>query len=128
MAARIGVDVEHGLDWRSADELLARDGPNVLPEEAATPGWRKLVDEPMYFVRLTASVLTPATFDSKQMNWVALGQFVLAVLTTQMDASRSILGTVDISTNEFAWALLPPVVLLAAWEAGNYVLRRVARE
>jgi Ca2+-transporting ATPase len=72
----------------------------------------------------TESVLTPSTFDSKQMNWVALGQFVLAVLTTQTDAFRSILGTVDIGMNEFAWALLPPIALLVLWEAGKYVLRR----
>ena len=45
----------------------------------------------------TGTVLTTASFDSKQMNWVMLGEFVLAVLTTQMDAFRRLLGTTQIN-------------------------------
>jgi P-type Ca2+ transporter type 2C len=33
----------------------------------------------------TGTVLTPASSDSKRMNWAMLGEFVLAVLVTQMD-------------------------------------------
>jgi P-type Ca2+ transporter type 2C len=36
----------------------------------------------------TESLLTTDTFNSKQINWVALGEFVLAVLVTQMDGFR----------------------------------------
>src|SRR5690242_20836760 len=32
----------------------------------------------------TGTVLTTATFDSKQMNWAMIGEFILAVLVTQM--------------------------------------------
>ena len=72
----------------------------------------------------TGTVLTTATFDSKQMNWAMLGEFVLAVLVTQMDALRRILGTTDINLREFGWALVPAVALLLLWEAGKFVARR----
>ncbi|MET7457466.1 HAD-IC family P-type ATPase [Streptomyces sp. NPDC005574] len=72
----------------------------------------------------TGSVLTPDTFDSRQMNWVALAQFVLAVLVTQMDGFRRILGTTRIDVRQFGWALLPALVLLALWELGKHLARR----
>jgi Ca2+-transporting ATPase len=72
----------------------------------------------------TATVLTTSTFDSKQMNWAALGEFILAVLTTQMDALRRILGTTDLSMKQFRWTLIPPIALLALWELGKFVVRR----
>ena len=75
----------------------------------------------------TASVFTLDTFDSKQMNWAALAEFVLAVLSTQMDGFRRILGTVDLDMNQFAWALLPAVALLVLWELGKFVVRRAAK-
>jgi P-type Ca2+ transporter type 2C len=71
-----------------------------------------------------ATVFTTATLDSKYMNYAALGEFVLAVLTTQMDALRRILGTTDLSTKQFRWALIPPVVLLGLWELGKVLARR----
>ncbi|MFD7394395.1 cation-translocating P-type ATPase [Streptomyces virginiae] len=72
----------------------------------------------------TDSVLTTSTFDSKQMNWVALAQFVLAVLVTQMDGFQRILGTTDIDARQFGWALSAAVVLLLVWELGKLVARR----
>jgi P-type Ca2+ transporter type 2C len=72
----------------------------------------------------TGTVLTTASFDSKQMNWVMLGEFVLAVLTTQMDALRRLLGTVDINLRQFAWALVPALALLLLWELGKLLARR----
>jgi Ca2+-transporting ATPase len=74
----------------------------------------------------TGTVLTTASFDSKQMNWVMLGEFVLAVLTTQMDALRRLLGTVDINLRQFAWALIPALALLLLWELGKLLARRSA--
>jgi Ca2+-transporting ATPase len=70
------------------------------------------------------SVLTVSTFDSKQMNWAALGEFVLAVLVTQMDAFNHILGTTDINVRQFGWALLAAVALLLVWELGKFLARR----
>ena len=65
----------------------------------------------------TASALTSATFDSKQMNYAMLGEFILAVLVTQMDVFHRLLGTTDINLRQFGWALLTAVALLILWEA-----------
>jgi Ca2+-transporting ATPase len=75
----------------------------------------------------TDSVLTTSTFDSKQMNWTALAQFVLAVLVTQMDGFRRILGTTQIDLRQFGWALLSAVALLVLWEVGKLLARRAQR-
>jgi len=72
----------------------------------------------------TDTVLTTATFDSKQMNWAMLGEFVLAVLVTQMDVFNRLLGTTQLNLREFGWALIPPIALLLLWELGKYVARR----
>ncbi|MGZ9935261.1 cation-translocating P-type ATPase [Streptomyces sp. NC-S4] len=72
----------------------------------------------------TDSVLTTSTFDSKQMNWVALAQLVLSVLVTQTDGFQRVLGTTDIDARQFGWALLAAVVLLILWELGKLVARR----
>ena len=53
----------------------------------------------------TGTVLTTATFDSKQMNWAVVGEFVLAVLVTQMDVFNRLLGTTQLNLRQFAWAL-----------------------
>ncbi len=71
----------------------------------------------------TDSILTTETFDSRQMNWTILLEFVLAMLVTQMDALRRILGTTQLNFREFAWALAPAVTLVALWELGKLVAR-----
>ena len=72
----------------------------------------------------TGTVLTTASFDSKQMNWAMLGEFILAVLTTQMDAFRRLLGTTEINLRQFGWALVPALALLLLWELGKLLARR----
>ncbi|MGW8400352.1 cation-translocating P-type ATPase [Streptomyces lydicus] len=72
----------------------------------------------------TDSVLTTATFDSKQMNWAALSEFALAVLVTQMDGFRRMLGTTEINLRQFGWALLAALALLLLWELGKLLARR----
>jgi Ca2+-transporting ATPase len=72
----------------------------------------------------TESILTPATFASKQMNYAALGEFVLAVLVTQMDGFNRLLGTTPINSQQFGWAVIPAVVLLVLWELGKAFVRR----
>jgi Ca2+-transporting ATPase len=71
-----------------------------------------------------ATVLTTDSFDSKQMNWAMLGEFLLAVLVTQMDVFNRLLGTVQINLRQFAWALVPAIALLALWELGKLIARR----
>jgi len=73
----------------------------------------------------TASIFTVATFESRQMNRALIVEFVLAVLTTQMDALRRILGTTQLDFRQFLWALVPAVALFLLWELGKLVARRV---
>ena len=72
----------------------------------------------------TETVLATATFNSKQMNWVALGEFVLAVLVTQMDGFNRLLGTTELNMQQFAWAVVPAIALLILWELGKALARR----
>ena len=71
-----------------------------------------------------ATVLTTATFDSRQMNRAMIVEFVLAVLVTQMDVFRRLLGTTQINLREYAWALVPAIALLLLWELGKLIARR----
>ncbi|WP_406385677.1 cation transporting ATPase C-terminal domain-containing protein [Streptomyces sp. NBC_01618] len=75
----------------------------------------------------TDSALTPDTFNSKQMNWAAVGELALAVLVTQMDAFRRMLGAAQLDLRQFAWALLPALGLLLLWELGRISARRSRR-
>jgi len=72
----------------------------------------------------TDTALTTATFDSKQMNWAMIGEFILAVLVTQMDVFHRLLGTVDINLRQFGWALIPALALFVLWEIGKAIVRR----
>jgi Ca2+-transporting ATPase len=71
----------------------------------------------------TGTALAAASFDSKQMNWAAFGELVLAVMTTQMDMFHRLLGTTDITMGQFGWALVPALALLLLWEIGKVPLR-----
>jgi P-type Ca2+ transporter type 2C len=73
----------------------------------------------------TESVFTSSTFDSPRMNWVAFGEFVLAVATTQMDGFRHLLDTTDLNLQQWAWALIPTIALLLLWEIGKASARRL---
>jgi Ca2+-transporting ATPase len=72
----------------------------------------------------TATVFTTSTFDSKQMNRAIVGEFFLAILTTQMDALRHLLDTTQLTLRQFGWALIPAIGLLLLWEAGKFIARR----
>ena len=73
-----------------------------------------------------ALMLTTDSFNSKQMNYAMLGEFVLAVLVTQMDVFNRLLGTVQINLCQFAWAFVPAIALLVLWELGKLIARRSA--
>ena len=74
----------------------------------------------------TNSVLTTGTFDTRQMNRAVAVQVVLAVLVTQMDVLRRLLGTTQLNFEQFLWAFVPAIALLALWEAGKLVMGRAA--
>ena len=71
-------------------------------------------------------MLATDSFDSKQMNWAMLGEFVLAVFVTQLNVFNRLLGTVQINLRQFAWALVPAIALLVLWELGKLIARRYA--
>lgn len=73
------------------------------------------------------TVLTPASFDSRQMNRALLVELVLAVLVTQWEVLRRLLDTTELDLRQFAWAFVPPLALLALWEAGKFLARRHGR-
>ncbi len=73
----------------------------------------------------TGTVLTTSTFANKQMNWTLLGEFVLAVLVTQMDVFNRLLDTTPIDLAQFGWALVPALALFVLWELGKLVARRL---
>jgi Ca2+-transporting ATPase len=73
----------------------------------------------------TGTVFNMSTFDSPQMNWAALAEFALAVLVTQMDALRRLLGTSELNMKQFRWALVPAIALLVLWELGKLIARRL---
>jgi len=77
---------------------------------------------------VTATTFTAETFDNRHLNWTALAELVLAVLITQMDVLRRIFGTVELSLQQWALALVPAVALLFLWELGKLIARRGTAE
>jgi Ca2+-transporting ATPase len=73
----------------------------------------------------TETVFTTATFDSKQMNRAAFGEFIVAVAVTQLEFFRRMLDTTDLTMKQWRWALIPAIGLLLVWELGKFVWRRV---
>ena len=75
---------------------------------------------------VTATALTVETFDNRNLNWTALAELVLAVLITQMEVLRRLFGTVQLTLDQWALALVPAVLLFFLWELGKLIARRAA--
>ena len=75
---------------------------------------------------VTATAIATETFDNRNLNWTALGEFVLAVLITQMDVLRRLFGTVELTMRQWSLALVPAVLLFFLWELGKVIARREA--
>jgi len=73
---------------------------------------------------VTATALTTDSFDNRHLNVTAAIELLLAVMITQMDALRSLLGTVPLSMKQWSLALAPAVVLFFIWEIGKLIARR----
>ncbi|SHN45116.1 cation-translocating P-type ATPase [Cryptosporangium aurantiacum] len=74
----------------------------------------------------TGTAFSRAALDSRVFNRVVIAQFVLAILATQTDVLRTILGTTRLTFAETLWALVPALVLLGLWELGKLLARRRA--
>jgi P-type Ca2+ transporter type 2C len=76
----------------------------------------------------TASAFSTETFDNKSMNWTVLIELALAILITQFDVLRRLLGTTELTTAQWALAFVPAVGLFLLWELGKAIARRGAKE
>jgi Ca2+-transporting ATPase len=77
---------------------------------------------------MTGTVFKVVTFDCRPINLIVLGEVVLALLATQWGVLRDLLGTTDLVQGRWALSLVPAVVLLALWEAGKLIARRVSEK
>jgi calcium-translocating P-type ATPase len=68
-----------GLTSERAEELLARDGPNLLPRQRATPAWRRLAGEMIHFFALLFWVAGALAFVAG-MPQLGVAIFVVIVL------------------------------------------------
>jgi P-type Ca2+ transporter type 2C len=75
----------------------------------------------------TASILTNDTFNSRRMNVIAAVEVIGAVLGTGWDFLNRLLGTVQLTAQQFGVALLCAIALLVAWELAKAVARRRAQ-
>ena len=73
---------------------------------------------------VTGTALTTESFDNRHLNITALIELLLAVLITQMDVLRVLLGTVQLSLTQWSLALAPAVALFFLWELGKLIARR----
>ena len=73
---------------------------------------------------VTDTALTTESFDNRNLNIAALIELLLAVLITQMDVMRTLLGTVQLSLTQWSLALAPAIALLFLWELGKLIARR----
>ena len=70
------------------------------------------------------SALTDETFDNRTLNVTALVEIVLALMVTQMDGFRRLLGTEPLTAPQFLLAVAAAVGLFVSWELGKLVARR----
>ncbi|MFN8158905.1 MAG: HAD-IC family P-type ATPase [Candidatus Nanopelagicales bacterium] len=79
VVSRLGTDVDHGLTTAGAADVLARTGPNALPEEKPKPGWLRFLDEYRSFMQVI--LVIAAVVSALIQEWsTALLLLVLTVL------------------------------------------------
>ena len=76
---------------------------------------------------MKASILTTSTFNSKQMNYIVLGEAVLAVIAVESRLFNSWLGTAPMTWQQWALSLAPAGLLLVLWETGKAIARSTER-
>jgi Ca2+-transporting ATPase len=73
---------------------------------------------------VTHSAFTHDALDNRNLNVTVLVELLLAVLLTQMDVLRRLLGTVQLTLIQWSLALAPAAILLLLWELGKLIARR----
>lgn len=73
---------------------------------------------------MTQTALQVATFDCRQINLIAIGEVVLALLVTETHLLQRLLGTASMSFEQWMLSLVPAVALLVLWELGKLIARR----
>src|ERR1700758_678538 len=81
VAEVLGVDPGVGLTAARAAELLAKNGPNALPEEKAKPGWLRFLDEYRSYMQIILVVAAVVSLLIKEWSTA-----VLLVLLTILNA------------------------------------------
>jgi len=71
----------------------------------------------------TGSIFTSSTFDSARLNWIALAEVAGAILLTQWDFLRRLLGTTELDAQQWGLALAAAVSLVLVWELGKWLVR-----
>jgi len=77
---------------------------------------------------MTGSAITPASFNSKQLNYIVLFEVVLLVLVVGFDLLQRWLGTSDMTWTQWGLSLAPAGVLFVLWEAGKAIARATGKK
>ncbi|HEY2869712.1 MAG TPA: HAD-IC family P-type ATPase [Gaiellales bacterium] len=72
----------------------------------------------------TSSILTTDTFNSRRMNMIAAIEVIGAAMATGWNFLNRVLGTVQLTAQQFGVALLCAIALLVTWEAAKAITRR----
>ena len=81
VATDLSVDAATGLSGARAAELLAANGPNALPEEKPTPGWRRFLDQYRTYMQIILIVAAVVSLVIKEWS-----TGVLLILLTVLNA------------------------------------------
>ena len=81
VAELLDVDPATGLSSARAAQLLSTNGPNALPEEKPTPGWRQFLDEYRSYMQII--LVTAAVVSMLVKEWSTA---VLLILLTLLNA------------------------------------------
>ena len=80
-AAAAGVDPGVGLSAAQAADLLAKNGPNSLPEEKPRPGWRRFLGEYRSYMQIILVAAAAVSLLIKEWSTA-----VLLILLTVLNA------------------------------------------
>jgi Ca2+-transporting ATPase len=69
------------------------------------------------------TILTTDTFNSRNLNLTAVAEIIGAVLLTEWNVLNRLLGTTELTAQQWGAALLAAVILLVVWEAGKWIAR-----